>query len=139
MSLKFSKSSFLQHRAILDHKIRQKLLTYRRDSPIRGRRIVFLVLFAHHALRTAKGSINKRIKRVADSYVGITGYVWTESESAKKVPSAIIFFLISCTSFLCLKTRSVKPGYDYCTLHLFQTAARHSEASFLVGRTNLTP
>ena len=61
---------------------------------MRGHRIVFLVLITHHALRTAKESIHKRIKKVADSYSGFTVYVWTEAESAKKVPSIIIFFFL---------------------------------------------
>ena len=33
----------------------------------------------------------------------------------------------------------VQPSYDYCTLQLCQTAVRHFEASFHVGRTNWTP
>ena len=64
----------------------------------------FLVLITHHALRTAKGSIHKRIKKVADSYSGFTGYAWTEAESAKRVPSAIIvfFFFVNFFFFLIL-------------------------------------
>ena len=89
LSLKFSKSFFLQSDPRPQNKTKAINIS---KGFSHGRRIVFLVLVAHHALRTAKGSINKRIKRVADSYVGFTGYAWTESESAKKVPSAIIFF-----------------------------------------------
>ena len=34
---------------------------------------------------------------------------------------------------------AVKPSYDYCTIQLCQTAARHFKASFYLGWTNWTP
>ena len=49
-------------------------------------------------------------------------------------------FFISCTSVSSLITCvQLILAHDYCTLQSCQTASRHFEASFHVGRTNWTP
>ena len=56
----------------------------------------------------------------------------------KTMPSAMGYrFYTSWTSVSSHNLCTVKPSYDYLTLQLCQTAARHFEASFQVGRTNL--